>query len=396
MSLSNRPIYSLPSLKTYMSHISLPQAQTHTLLQNYQNTPRKAFQSPTANLRTEWATSTTALPTLQVLQKYQQAKIPFSNLYLHYSRHHVGTLNARELWEYLVVSKEVGAQGESGSKRRGILSDQDESLAARYRIDFGRGISAEEEEEDERIKKWQGRTPSGGRGGTCTLNNTFFGTVMRSFGMDVVSTGARVALAVQGGPKGKFFGWNHLINLVRFEGRMFLVDVGFGGTGPTAPIEVVDGNEVPWGITKDRNRLIYSTIPEFTSPTSKCWIMQHRTEGQTKWDDMYCFTQSEFLPQDIAVMAFKTTGDLRGSFFNHVLFCGRNLLAEGEVVGRLDLVGGRLRRRLRGMETEMEVVESEVERWEILEREFGIVLGDEERGGIRGLVTELRGRPKRG
>lgn len=110
---------------------------------------------------------------------------------------------------------------------------------------------------------------------------------------------------------------------------------------------------------------------------------------------MYCFTDTEFLPQDIAVMTFKTTGDVRGSFFNHVLFCGRNLLVKGEVVGRLDLMGGRLKRRLGGVETVVEVVESEVERWEVLEREFGIVLGDQERSGITGLVTKLRGKPKK-
>ncbi|KAG4442651.1 hypothetical protein IFR05_001836 [Cadophora sp. M221] len=382
--LSHRPTYSLPALKTYLSHISLPAPQTQTLLHHMSK-------NPTA--RKEWANSTSALETLLVLQKYQQAKIPFSNLYLHYSRHHAGTLDPKGLWEYLVASRGIASPGHSEREcSRGILSKEDEDESSSV---TSLGSSISEGGEEERVRRWKGRPPSGGRGGTCTLNNTFFGTVMRSFGMDVVSTGARVALAVRGGPKGRFFGWNHLINLVGVEGRMFLVDVGFGGTGPTTPIELIDGNEIPWGATKDHTRLIYSTIPEFTSPSSKCWILQHRTEGQTDWNDMYCFTDTEFLPQDIAVMTFKTTGDVRGSFFNHVLFCGRNLLVEGEVVGRLDLMDGKLKRRLRGVETVIEVVESEVERWEVLEREFGIVLGDEERNGIRGLVTELRERPKK-
>ncbi|KAL5329212.1 hypothetical protein ACEPPN_002722 [Leptodophora sp. 'Broadleaf-Isolate-01'] len=390
MPLFHRPTYSLPALKTYLSHISLPAPQTHTLLHHI---------SKNSTARKEWATSSSALETLQVLQKYQQAKIPFSNLYLHYSWHHAGTLDPRGLWEYLVGSRGITSPG--GSERagsRGILSDEDEDESSSVAASSCSGIRSgigKDEERNERVCKWNGRPPSGGRGGTCTLNNTFFGTVMRSFGMDVVSTGARVALAVQGGPKGRFFGWNHLINLVRFGRRMFLVDVGFGGTGPTTPIELIDGNEVPWGVTKDRTRLVYSAIPEFTSPSSKCWILQHRSEGNTDWDDMYCFTDTEFLPQDIAVMTFKTTGDVRGSFFNHVLFCGRNLLVKGEVVGRLDLMGGRLKRRLGGVETVVEVVESEVERWEVLEREFGIVLGDQERSGITGLVTKLRGKPKK-
>lgn len=81
--------------------------------------------------------------------------------------------------------------------------------------------------------KWEGRKASGGRGGTCTLNNGFFGTVMRSLGMRVVSTGARVSMGYGGDERmeGRFAGWNHMVNLVEMEGRWWLVDVGFGGDG---------------------------------------------------------------------------------------------------------------------------------------------------------------------
>ncbi|KAH7419063.1 hypothetical protein BKA64DRAFT_751377 [Cadophora sp. MPI-SDFR-AT-0126] len=373
MRFSHRPTYSLPALKTYLSHISPPAAQSHTLLENVsRNAPGR-----------DWASSSSALQTLQALQKYQQAKIPFSNLYLHYSRHHVGTLDPRALFEYLVLSRGIACEGEAKPEN----GEQDIMTSTPSSTD-------PEDSDGRRMKKWEGRTASGGRGGTCTVNNTFFGTVMRSFGMDVMSSGARVALQVLGGPRGKFFGWNHLINLVVFEGRRYLVDVGFGGTGPTSPIELLDGNEIPWGSTNDRIRLIYISIPEFTSPSSKCWILQHRKAGNTAWNDTYCFTETEFLPQDIAVMNFKTTRDVRGSFFNHVVFCGRNLLVDGEVLGTVNLTGGSLKRTIGGKETVVQEVESEVERWEALEREFGIVLGDEERMGIRGLVTELRGKPR--
>jgi arylamine N-acetyltransferase len=42
---------------------------------------------------------------------------------------------------------------------------------------------------------------------------------------------ARVAKVNHGGSKGVFDGWNHLTNLVEFEGRRYLVDVGFGANG---------------------------------------------------------------------------------------------------------------------------------------------------------------------
>jgi arylamine N-acetyltransferase len=83
-----------------------------------------------------------------------------------------------------------------------------------------------------------------GSGGSCSLNNSFLGTVMRSLGMRVKSTGARVSKASNGGPKGRFDGWNHVIDLVWFDGEWYLVGVGFGINGPTKQMELVDGKEV--------------------------------------------------------------------------------------------------------------------------------------------------------
>lgn len=68
-------------------------------------------------------------------------------------------------------------------------------------------------ERSEREGFWDGRGPSCGRGGTCTMNNGFFGTAMRSLGFGVKMAAARAAKANRGEPKGVFDGWNHLINL---------------------------------------------------------------------------------------------------------------------------------------------------------------------------------------
>ncbi len=397
MALSRRATYSLPALTTYLSHISFPAQQSTSLLQNI--TQRGPI--------SDWSTSSEALGTLKELQKYQQAKVPFSNLHLHYSRHHVGTLHPGQLFEYLVQSKGIAAEGSIDAS---ILNTS--PLVPGPDIENAGG----------REKRWEGRPASGGRGGTCTVNNTFFGTVMRSLGMQVMSSGARVSLMVMAGEsgRGKFNGWNHLISLVTFEGRRYLVDVGFGTNGmsnlhsdrptwlletvfmiylgPTTPVELLDGNELPWGVTGNLIRLIYSSIPEFTDLNQKCWILQHKPAGKEAWDDLYCFTETEFLPQDIAVMTFKTTGDVRGSFFNQMVFCGRNVVEEGEVVGAVNLAGSGCKRSIwkEGMwvNERLADVGTEVERWEVLEAVFGIVLGDEERSGIRGLVTELQGREK--
>ena len=162
-------------------------------------------------------------------------------------------------------------------------------------------------------------------------------------------------------------------------------------TGPTAPIPLVDGNEVPWGSTNNRKRIIWSSIPEFETPVEKCWILQHKRGDNEEWDDIYCFTENECLPQDIEVMNWKGTQDIRGSFFNHMILCVRTVMEGDDVVGVITMVDGKVKRRIRGStETLVECV-NEVERWEALEEWFGIVLGEQERMGIRGLQTELKG-----
>lgn len=223
------------------------------------------------------------------------------------------------------------------------------------------------------------------------MNNNFFGTIMRSLGMGVKTAGARVALSVSGGPRGRFAGWNHLVNLVSFEGKKYLVDVGFGGNGPTAPILLEDGFESAWGVTEDRVRLIWKEIDDFESPEEKVWVLQHRRGRDGEWEDIYCFLENEFTGSDIGVMNFKSAGDVRGSFFNHMVICVRTLMDGEDVVGTITLVDGKVKRVVRGVSETVGRCGSEVDRWEALEERFGIVLGEEERLGIKGLVTELRG-----
>lgn len=93
-------------------------------------------------------------------------------------------------------------------------------------------------------------------------------------------------------------------------------------------------------------------------------------------------------------MNWKTTRDLRGSFFNHKVICVRNVMDGQDFVGTVVLTDGKVRKRERGENETLKVCKSEVERWEALEQYFGIVLGEQERMGIKGMVTELKGGPE--
>jgi arylamine N-acetyltransferase len=122
--------YSTSQLDAYLSRIEFP------------DIPRPTPQS---------ITSAYGLTYLSRLQKYQQQACPFENLNLHYAKHVVKSIDAKDLYDKFVV------------------------------------------------KRW---------GGTCTENNTFFGIVLRSFGFKIRPVGARVSDSLNDGSAGRgYCGW---------------------------------------------------------------------------------------------------------------------------------------------------------------------------------------------
>lgn len=92
-----------------------------------------------------------ALKFLTILQQHQLAIVTFENLSLHYSTHHSISLDPDFLYKKIVGD---------------------------------------------------------GRGGYCMENNCFFGTILRTLGFNVCSTGARVSKGADGiGPMDEFLGW---------------------------------------------------------------------------------------------------------------------------------------------------------------------------------------------
>jgi arylamine N-acetyltransferase len=211
---------------------------------------------------------------------------------------------------------------------------------------------------------------------------------MRSLVYDTMSAGARVTLAVNGGPKDIFGGWDHMTNIITIAGKKYLLDVGFGGNGPTEPVPLEDGIEMRWGMTDDKVRVIWTRLSQFTSPDSRIWVLQHRRAG-CSWDDIYAFTEMEFLPEDFEVTNCKATRDPR-SWFNHEIVCVKTLLDENDdVVGMMLLTDGKVNKRIKGKNHRMEKCKSEDERVEASKKYFGIVLSPEERYGIKGMPSEL-------
>ncbi|TAQ88027.1 hypothetical protein B7494_g3649 [Chlorociboria aeruginascens] len=138
--LARRPSYSIPALTQYLTHISLPPPQRTILLQNM--------------ARPGWSSSNEALAALHRLHGYQQAKIPFANLYLHYSAHHVGTLDAGRLYEYIIQSSGIAREGE-GEGEKGILTVGEGEGEGEEGGEDGRGGGKGGEMARERSERWE-------------------------------------------------------------------------------------------------------------------------------------------------------------------------------------------------------------------------------------------------
>ncbi|KAL8763243.1 MAG: hypothetical protein Q9184_000883 [Pyrenodesmia sp. 2 TL-2023] len=275
-----------------------------------------------------------SLHTLSKLQAHQLCTYPFENLSLHYSTTHTISLDIEVLYHKFVCK---------------------------------------------------------GRGGYCMENNAFFGTVLRSLGYDVTSAGARVCMGVNGDGAAKYGSWSHMVNIITIAGHKYMVDVGFGGNGATAPL-LLKHNVVQERINPGQMRLVQSNIAEHTDPTQRLWIYQIRHAIDKDWEPTYCFSETEFLPQDYELMNFWTSQNRRSLFTYSILMAKMIMSEEGRLIGAVTLSDGRDAKKRIGSEVvEIRVCKSEQERLQLLKDWFDIRLTEEEERGITGTVTELKG-----
>ncbi|RDW76001.1 hypothetical protein BP5796_06822 [Coleophoma crateriformis] len=298
------------------------------------NLPPKAREIDVSSI----ANTKEGLEFLTVLQRHQLASVPFENLELHYSSHHTISLDPQHLFHKIVER-------------------------------------------------------NAGRGGYCMENSCFFGTILRSLGYDIVSIGAKVNEAVQPiaasknwkGPK--FDGWNHMLNIVYIDGKRYVLDVGFGSSGPTFPLPLVE-NEISVNVGSQEMRLIYDTIPDFTKSDRKLWQYQHRNTSDQPWAPTYAFSELEFTPSDFMVMNHFTSTH-RSSWFTTMMVCVKMVLEDGEIVGDVTLFGPEVKKRIKGKSELLAMCDTEEERIKALDEFLGVKLSETEQKGIHGLITEL-------
>lgn len=182
------------------------------------------------------------------------------------------------------------------------------------------------------------------------------------------------------------------------DGTKFSLDVGFGGDGPTTPIALVH-DQPKTNLGSQEVRLVRDWIPTQLHRTeaTKLWIYEYRNSVDQDWNAFYAFGETEAMEADFHNLNWYT-GSHPESFQTFtciiVKFLRRPVSEDSEdqeIFGKRMLVNGVVKENLGGKTKVVEDCSTEEERLEALEKWFGMRFTEEEKAGIEGWGTELRG-----
>lgn len=211
-----------------------------------------------------------------------------------------------------------------------------------FDIALGRGISLEPEKLIQKLVHSR-------RGGYCFEVNGLMLMALKSFGFEARALLGRVH--IREFPTGR----GHQISLVTIGGEPWIVDVGFGGDTPRAPLPLI--LDQPVSAHGQTVRLVRSRL-------FGTMLQKHTREG---WSDLYSFDMEHVCQGDIDYGNHYTSTSPKTFFVT-----GRTaaLPVEG---GLITLINMTLRKRIGGEVKEIELEEGEAY-LEALKTHFGIEL----------------------
>lgn len=140
------------------------------------------------------------------------------------------------------------------------------------------------------------------RGGYCFEQNSFFAETLRRLGYSVTTLAARVRRGVT-----ELRPHTHMLLKVHEDGQSWLVDVGFGGEGPSRPLPLQEGS---WtGVTGVEHSL---------RREDDLWVLQCRHDGGM-WLDLYAFDERAHHPVDYVMYNHFTETFPSSLFVNSML-----------------------------------------------------------------------------
>jgi arylamine N-acetyltransferase len=241
-----------------------------------------------------------------------------------------------------------------------------------------------------------------GRGGYCFQVSIFFNHVLRALGFPAYLAPVRIRLRVDGIPHGDYTGWRHLVNLITLtDGTKWAVDVGFGGDGATAPVQLLH-NHPQKNLGSQELRLWHDWIPTQLHRTeeTKLWIYQYRNGSEHEWHSFYAFSEAEAMEADYDNLnwytgshpeSFQTYTCIIVKFLRCPKLSANSNEGDQEVYGKRMLINGVVKENLGGKTKVVEDCTTEKQRLQALEKWFGMTFTEEEKAGIQGWGTELRG-----
>jgi arylamine N-acetyltransferase len=181
-----------------------------------------------------------------------------------------------------------------------------------------------------------------------------------------------------------------MINIVTIGDSRYLVDVGFGANFcPIQPVKLIHDTAGFENVEPASARLLWKSISSSENQFQKLWVYQHRIGSDKEFEDQYCFTDTEFRPNDFQVMNWYTSTHPK-AFFTQRIICNK-MITEGDndkIVGAL-LLQTALKRRV-GKESE-QILEfkTEEDRVKALKEHFDIDLSVVEQDAIKGTFTQI-------
>jgi arylamine N-acetyltransferase len=285
---------------------------------------------------------------LRLLQKHQLVKVPWENLSQHYSWHHTVHVSPQHLFRKIV-------------------------------------------------------TENNNRGGYCFEANYFFHYILLSLGFVVYLAGSRVHRG-----NGEYGGWTHVVNLITIAGKKYMVDGGYGPSGPVTALPLEDG-VVKTQVAPAEYRLVYKVLAQNLDRGQRSWVYEFRYDAGSEWMPCYCFTEYEFFPADIEGLNL-IPGTARNTFFTHkvvaVRFTTDNESVEGsshdtgprspgeeqmdaEITGSITLTHDTLKWRQHGQKVVHVDLDSEGKRVKVLREYFSIELSREDQMAVKGTAADL-------
>lgn len=180
---------------------------------------------------------------------------------------------------------------------------------------------------------------------------------------------------------------SHICTIVTVEnGDKWHVDVSFSGDGPTVPMLLISGHTI-LNLGTQEIRLVRSTIDQFETQ-DQFWIYEYRNKPDAPWNHYYCFYEIPFIQADFEVISYSETTQ---GFLPWNVVIVRFLRIGEKIGGKVMLVNGTVKRNMGGRTEIVHECYTEEERIEALMEYFGMTLTDEEKKGILGTPTELKG-----